>query len=391
MARLPVPGSDDGAWGALLNDFLLVGHREDGTLRAGQAGALLVAAADSSAESKLAANFVCDGTADQVQINAAVAALGPAGGTIQLSEGTFNCSGAVRLSRRTQLQGRGRATILKANGSWSAFDGSAQGALIEPADDGTDKTAVAHLALDGNRWSGGDCLGIYYNITRSDAFDEGPDAAHQFVDVYIYRTRRHGIHLTGAHMRANQLARLRVYNVGEEGVTEAHSFLIDCPDSFLSQCESGSSSGSGFYVAGSNNRFVGCKSWYSDLNGFSIHAVRNQFAACEAQDNEGHGFYCGSGPNSFVGCHADSNSWNGASPTSSFDGFHIPWGSRIQLVGCSAYDKNEGGRGHWQRYGFFIGSSAEHIQIIGTVMDNATAGVGGSGAGNASNLILVNG
>ncbi|MCB0021313.1 MAG: hypothetical protein KDE09_26135, partial [Anaerolineales bacterium] len=75
----------------------------------------------------------------------------------------------------------------------------------------------------------------------------------------------------------------------------------------------------------------------------------------------------------------------------SFDGFHIPWGSRIQLVGCSAYDKNEGGRGHWQRYGFFIGSSAEHIQIIGTVMDNATAGVGGSGAGNASNLILVNG
>lgn len=33
MARLPTPGSDDGAWGDLLNDFLLVEHNNDGTLK----------------------------------------------------------------------------------------------------------------------------------------------------------------------------------------------------------------------------------------------------------------------------------------------------------------------------------------------------------------------
>ena len=33
MARLPVPGTDDDAWGALLNEFLRVAHREDGALR----------------------------------------------------------------------------------------------------------------------------------------------------------------------------------------------------------------------------------------------------------------------------------------------------------------------------------------------------------------------
>jgi hypothetical protein len=33
MARLPQPGSDDNQWGDILNDFLLVEHTEDGTLR----------------------------------------------------------------------------------------------------------------------------------------------------------------------------------------------------------------------------------------------------------------------------------------------------------------------------------------------------------------------
>jgi hypothetical protein len=33
MARLPTPGSDDGVWGTVLNDYLSVGHNTDGTLK----------------------------------------------------------------------------------------------------------------------------------------------------------------------------------------------------------------------------------------------------------------------------------------------------------------------------------------------------------------------
>ena len=33
MARLPIPGSDHGSWGDILNDFLLVEHNADGTLQ----------------------------------------------------------------------------------------------------------------------------------------------------------------------------------------------------------------------------------------------------------------------------------------------------------------------------------------------------------------------
>ena len=184
-------------------------------------------------------------------------------------------------------------------------------------------------------------------------------------------------------MRANKVSRVRVYNVGQEGAASpAHSYLLDCPDSFYSQCESGSAAGSGFYIAGANNRFTNCKAWYSDEHGFEVRTVRNQFAACESQDNEKHGYYVGAGPNSFVGCHADSNSWNSESPNNDYDGFHIPWGNRIQLVGCSAYEKNEADRPSAQRWGFFLGPTTAHCQIIGTTLGNDLGSVGGGGQGD---------
>lgn len=34
MARLPIPGSDDGTWGQVLNDYLSVSHNNDGTVKA---------------------------------------------------------------------------------------------------------------------------------------------------------------------------------------------------------------------------------------------------------------------------------------------------------------------------------------------------------------------
>lgn len=352
---------------------------------------LIVAANNAPEPEKNGAHLICPGIDDQVTINQAIAQLGESGGLVRLTAGTYNCSGAVRLGRRISLLGVGRATILKATGSWSAYDGSQYGAIIEPADGGTDKTLVGFLALDGNRWEGGDTLGIYYNITSKDAFDEGPDAGHYFTDLYIYRTKRHGFHIKGTNMRATKVTRIRVYNVGAEGETEAHGFFIDSPDGMFSQIETGSSSGYGILVEGANNHFTNCKAWFSDLNGWHISSVRGVYSACVAQDNAGHGFYIGSGPNSLTSCHADSNSWESAAPAATHDGFHIPWGGRIQLIGCSSYDKDEGGRGNWQRYGFYVGGSAEHIQIFGTVKDNATAGTGGNGIESLANTIMVNG
>lgn len=70
MARLPVPGSDDGDWGDILNDFLSQAHNGDGTIKAGAVGAsnladgsitdAKVAAGANIAKSKLAALNIGD-------------------------------------------------------------------------------------------------------------------------------------------------------------------------------------------------------------------------------------------------------------------------------------------------------------------------------------------
>ena len=67
----------------------------------------LVAANDANSSIKAQAAFVCDGTADDVQINAAIAALPATGGTIILSEGTFVIAANMVLGDLTYVRGQG--------------------------------------------------------------------------------------------------------------------------------------------------------------------------------------------------------------------------------------------------------------------------------------------
>jgi len=74
---------------------------------------LTVAASDSTELSKNQADYVCDGVDDQAEIQAALAAL-PDGGTVTLTEGTFNCAGVIAPAAGTTLSGKGPdATFLK--------------------------------------------------------------------------------------------------------------------------------------------------------------------------------------------------------------------------------------------------------------------------------------
>jgi hypothetical protein len=43
MSRLPIPGADNGTWGDILNDFLLVSHDSDGLLKANSVDGVAIA------------------------------------------------------------------------------------------------------------------------------------------------------------------------------------------------------------------------------------------------------------------------------------------------------------------------------------------------------------
>ncbi len=62
-------------------------------------------------------DYLCDGTDDQVEINAAIDALPVTGGEVRILDGTYNITASVEIGKaHTKLCGNGTATVLKAAG-----------------------------------------------------------------------------------------------------------------------------------------------------------------------------------------------------------------------------------------------------------------------------------
>ena len=64
-------------------------------------GALLVAANDADTRTKAIANYVCNGTNDQVEIQAAIDSLSTTGGEVHLTEGSFHLGAAIDLDQHS--------------------------------------------------------------------------------------------------------------------------------------------------------------------------------------------------------------------------------------------------------------------------------------------------
>jgi len=70
---------------------------------------IVVAASNSTTPS---GDYVCDGTADEVEINLAIVALGASGGEVVLLDGTFTVATSITLASNVTLSGQGRNTII---------------------------------------------------------------------------------------------------------------------------------------------------------------------------------------------------------------------------------------------------------------------------------------
>jgi hypothetical protein len=176
---------------------------------------ILVAARDSSAQSKAAARFVAHDKGDQEAINAAIRALPAAGGTVQLAEGTFDIRrvagtlGGVIIDRsHVTLAGQGAATrlVLAANQNVN---------VIRIIGSGVGHLTIRDLFVDANRDQNTEGKGDP-NISH-DRFEfcgikafrqapRGPGAAEDTHDITIRNcivrdAHRLGIMLEGPNMR----------------------------------------------------------------------------------------------------------------------------------------------------------------------------------------------
>jgi len=128
----------------------------------GRGATFVVAANDASAASKAQADYLCDGTADDVEIQAAIDALPAGGGTVKLSEGTFNVADndangfCINLIDNLELEGMGVGkTIIKA----VAAIGNKH--LVGNASAGISFISIRDMTLDHNGQNLGETSGVH--------------------------------------------------------------------------------------------------------------------------------------------------------------------------------------------------------------------------------------
>lgn len=341
-----------------------------------------VASSDETQAVKDLADYVCDGVADEVQINAALADVssntlgyGTQGGKVVLIGRKFTVAGPILMRTQTELVGAYGKYATRVYGHSSYTAGAGHG-LIELFADSTQYCTVRDIGLNG---STSNVSGIYYFINTIAEWD----SSLVVKDLHIMKTGQHGVHFvnsSGGKLRGNLTDGLTIIDAGKSGV------YADCPDSDWSNIQIGSSIEAGFVLNKPNNRLTQIKSWYSATGpGFLIQNGRgdNALSACEAQDNFGHGFQVTSSRNNISGCNADSNGYSRTVGTSTGSGFFCSANGNV-FTG-TANEKNEDSRqtsaGGQQRYILEVTGAPKIVAKlsgtgnVGNVL-NGTAGTG---------------
>ncbi|MBA7630303.1 hypothetical protein ES703_37824 [subsurface metagenome] len=124
---------------------------------------------------------MCDGTADQVEINNALNALPVGGGAVYLAEGTYAITASINLASNVALVGQGAGTVLRVPNDHDANLNMVSG-------NGIDHALVANLKIDGNKanQAAGNMDGIYFDtVTHSKVVDCWVDDMYAGIGIYL--------------------------------------------------------------------------------------------------------------------------------------------------------------------------------------------------------------
>lgn len=141
-------------------------------------------------------DYTCDGTADQVQINAAIDALATCGGgLVQLTDGTFTCSASIVIKDYITLQGVGDSTEL----TFAADVANGIGLIQDSCTDG--HVTLRNFQIDGN--GANQAVGDQSGIQLTDVDDSLIEG------LYIHNVTQHGIYVTNMDDSTIQTNRIK--------------------------------------------------------------------------------------------------------------------------------------------------------------------------------------
>lgn len=346
----------------------------------GTSAEVTVAASDAPAAILARADYVCDGTADEVQINTALAL----GGKVVLSDGTFSVNAPIKVERWGQeLAGSG----LRYTGS--AFGGaSTAGTLIRPSASFTG-AAVVKVEKDSNNYIVGMAHVHGFSIDGQLETVETYDGIlfrsfrGSLHDVDVQHCTQDGIRVVGNETPNGSWATYdtRVYsiNCSNNGRYGLHLVDSSAQDTHISQAILEDNL-TGLYLGGASHQIVSMHSYgntqygvLSDTGG----GARTKFIGCKIEHSGRHGVYFNGSTNpvqvQFVGSNFSSN---GETTHNTYDHISVATGSAnlMAVSGCTFATTD--GATNIARYCINIGALAPNTSITGNTIDDGAFATG---------------
>lgn len=303
--------------------------RNDGTgtyegpdVSAQRSNSYVIAASDASTAQKSGADYVCDGTADDVEWQTVLNAIHTGGGGSVLAVGkNFVFATHVLVGNNTTIEGDSTGTTIK----WANAVGNGIG-LFEKRGDVSNPTnfVIRNFTLDGNKTNQG--VNLQYGL---------------FLDGFMYP----------------RLERILAQNFSDSGIV-----LYNTTKPFLLECRGDSNGGSGIYLTlGESGRCIGCYANNNTGYGFYTNTITGvSFLNCEEKDNAAGGFYAISSTDiTLVNCRVSRTTLS-----TTVDGFQFNGCTSAMLTGCQAFN---------YRRGVYINNSSNAISVMNCTLDSRTA------------------
>ncbi len=334
---------------------------------AAHAGAFIrVAASGASAASVGAAEYVCDGTGDQVEINAAIAALPSTGGVVVLSEGTFNIASSILIENdNVTLLGQGA-------GQRTGATQSGVGTKLKAA------SGIATAIVKVQRAA--DDRPVYGVLLRDFTVDGNSQGTA--VDGIIFRSNRGHIDHVHVHYCTGNGVRVKGYVSWDTYDTQLSNVQVgDCTDTGILLDDNGTdvhilgailyNSGYNIRLKGSSAQITACHLYDATTNNikFDGGGSRSKIVGCKIEGAGQHGINIDSTDGGYSDIQIIGNglSNNGDSANNTYDHIMLqgPSGNgiaRTQIVGNSLGSKS--GATNRVRYGVNMSSTACQSTVI---------------------------
>jgi hypothetical protein len=310
----------------------------------GRCATFVVAANNSAILAKAQADYVCDGTADNVEIQAAIDAVYPFGGMVLLLAGKYFISSTIHMRGGIILAGEAVGAGGITYGTWLTLSTNANCDVIDVDGGGTNQyfPQFVNLFIDGeytNQSGAGPYAGINFKADFSDAIIR---------DVFIYHIKGDGIMYTDRGWMG-RFTRLWIESCTRYGIYMTNGEIV-LYGGTLTEHENG------LYLSGDHVQFTGNNLLIRNNKKHGVAII----GTCEYVDL----------------AHSPIHD-NGTDTTNTYDGVYINLTTSncaITISDCPKFGNDVAGLGT-QRYGINFASTFKGNAMIhdNVMLDNNTA------------------